>query len=1107
MLEGRKFVFKAVDVSEEQGNRAASCSRGGVLTCWSKELDELVILREGDSTDRVLVTCFNLDRPICIVNCYLASGDTKEAYERYCDDLDIITNMIIKYEESHDVIIIGDLNEDHHNRRRRKEKDMIALIENYNINDLGNDSIKYTYKNTALGHESYLDQTLLVSKENAQMSKWEEATTQVKCDHSLNVSHHVPVATSVTFQEVPQSKRLNEKDTLTPLVPMYKWKEVTTIEKNCYRKAAEDNVTLIDKDLAPIEAIPLLISALRDASDSSLPQKRFKKVTYKAKKSSPEIASAFHQQKLAYDNWVGAGKPADTDSLTIEKNMAQKHARSMVRRENAITRNNLYCEISHAYEYDRDLLHKLIKHRNRSNVSTNLINVNKILTDCTDIQRKGWANYFEDLAMPKETDSNAELLKDIKCIIDNSDEPVSITPDVLKKAIKNLNSNKAPDIFGLVAEHLKYLIDVPVVVELLCDILQYIFDMKHVSQETKLAFKIPIPKKLKEAIEMGNYRGLSLSTIIYKLIEAICIIMFEIDISEKQFDLQVGFTKGVSPFLASLLITEALADAYDCCTEVYACTLDAQKAFDVVSHPTLKVKLYNTGISKNGWGVIDQLYSDCYECVRWAGSYSRKYKVSQGVKQGGLLSAPLYKMYSNDFGCQVNKVDIGLKIGDINISTPVVADDTMLLASTPADLQTLMNFSHFNSEENYYKNHPTKSAVTILRQNKENEDSYYSWKLGDCPATQRSTSEHLGLIWSQGELAPKVDNKIALARRTSFSLTGIGIHEKGINATASLGVILCYVEPRLLTGLNATVLDSSKLKQLDRYYHKLIRQIQGLPMNIAREATYLFLNALPVVDLLNIRVLEMFGQICRLQPGHTYHDLAQRQLATKNDKSKSWFIYAAKIGSRYGLNLYAEFKEPTTKEQWKRKTKEAITSTVFKEMMDDATQKSTLNWVVNEILMKDKPHPIWEFSSSPYQAESARVRLRMLTGRYGLGLERRVYNRNADIACPICQTAAEDIVHVLTECVGICPKSRYLVKRLQDIYTAHVLQPPTTEYALTSAILNGVAYHIDVRVKYLTDGAVILPSECYEEATCITNRITRLAHERRLKAIEDKELP
>ena len=63
-------------------------------------------------------------------------------------------------------------------------------------------------------------------------------------------------------------------------------------------------------------------------------------------------------------------------------------------------------------------------------------------------------------------------------------------------------------------------------------------------------------------------------------------------------------------------------------------------------------------------------------------------------------------------------------------------------------------------------------------------------------------------------------------------------------------------------------------------------------MNVAREAVYLFINALPVEHLLNVRVLEMFGQICRLQPDHTYHKLAERQLAVKNEKSKSWFIHA-----------------------------------------------------------------------------------------------------------------------------------------------------------------------------------------------------------------------
>ena len=218
----------------------------------------------------------------------------------------------------------------------------------------------------------------------------------------------------------------------------------------------------------------------------------------------------------------------------------------------------------------------------------------------------------------------------------------------------------------------------------------------------------------------------------------------------------------------------------------------------------------------------------------------------------------------------------------------------------------------------------------------------------------------------------------------------------------------------------------------------------------------------------------MFGQICRLPPNHTYHRLAERQLVVKNNKSKSWFIYAVKIGSRYGLNLYAEFTQPSTKEQWKKKAIDSIIDTTFKEMMDDVADKSTLKWVVREIFKKDQPHPIWASSSSPYHVESARIRLRMITGRYGLGLERYVYNKKADTTCPICQ-APEDIVHMLTQCSGICCKTRTLIKRMQDIYKVHGLPPPKNEYALTSAILNGVAYHTDIHRKYSTGEVVILP--------------------------------
>ena len=451
-----------------------------------------------------------------------------------------------------------------------------------------------------------------------------------------------------------------------------------------------------------------------------------------------------------------------------------------------------------------------------------------------------------------------------------------------------------------------------------------IFDYKDVPHNMKPAFKIPIPKK-NDAIVMDLFRGLSISTILYKFLEAVNLLLYEPTINCDQNDLQFGFTRNLSPFMASLIITEALAEAHDTMTELYACSLDARKAFDVVYHPLLKLKLFKTGIPPNAWGVIDQLYSDCTEQIRWSNKYSRLYKIEQGVKQGGLMSAPLYKMYSNSFACHIRNQNIGFRIGTINVSTPIDADDTMLLANNPFELQTMMNYSNHNAGIQFFENHPTKSAVTTLLKQKHSIGVVYYWMLGEKPAIKKEMCEHLGLHWKEGELAPKVDNRITLARRTSFALTGIGIHDRGINPVASLGIIRCYVEPRLLTGLNATVLSKEKMKEMDRYYHKLMRQIRGIPMNAAREATYLFLNILPVEALHRVRIMELFGQICRLPESHTLRNIAMRQLSVKTNNSKSWFIHACVIGEYYGLNLYQEFLNTKSRLSWKNTVKKGCT--------------------------------------------------------------------------------------------------------------------------------------------------------------------------------------
>ena len=48
--------------------------------------------------------------------------------------------------------------------------------------------------------------------------------------------------------------------------------------------------------------------------------------------------------------------------------------------------------------------------------------------------------------------------------------------------------------------------------------------------------------------------------------------------------------------------------------------------------------------------------------VRWNGSLSSKLDVTDGVKQGGVLSSLLFSVYLNDLLCQLRDQNIGCHI-------------------------------------------------------------------------------------------------------------------------------------------------------------------------------------------------------------------------------------------------------------------------------------------------------------------------------------------------------------------------------------------------------------------------------------------------------------
>ena len=116
-----------------------------------------------------------------------------------------------------------------------------------------------------------------------------------------------------------------------------------------------------------------------------------------------------------------------------------------------------------------------------------------------------------------------------------------------------------------------------------------------------------------------------------------------------QSDMQFGFTEGLSPMMASLLVSEAKAESSEQKSTVYMATLDNQKAFDVVHHSILLYKLFDKNINDNAWLVIEDLYQDITSKIKWFGGLSNSFPINQGVRQGGILSTDLYKVYIDEY--------------------------------------------------------------------------------------------------------------------------------------------------------------------------------------------------------------------------------------------------------------------------------------------------------------------------------------------------------------------------------------------------------------------------------------------------------------------------
>ena len=158
--------------------------------------------------------------------------------------------------------------------------------------------------------------------------------------------------------------------------------------------------------------------------------------------------------------------------------------------------------------------------------------------------------------------------------------------------------------------------------------------------------------------------------------------------------MQRGFTCYSSPLYCALLIEEFIREATGNKQVSYTAYLDAKTAFDVVNHNNLLRKLFNYGVAGPLWNIINSFHENAASVIKWDGEMSGSINIEQGVRQEGILSADLYKVYVNQLLDRMYECGYGARIGDIICNAPTCADDLSSLSDNASELQVLCDIAY-----------------------------------------------------------------------------------------------------------------------------------------------------------------------------------------------------------------------------------------------------------------------------------------------------------------------------------------------------------------------------------------------------------------------------
>jgi len=200
---------------------------------------------------------------------------------------------------------------------------------------------------------------------------------------------------------------------------------------------------------------------------------------------------------------------------------------------------------------------------------------------------------------------------------------------------------------------------------------------------------VPIPKGRNANLTVvDNYRGITLGSVFGRLFDLIVLDRYENLLVLN--DLQFGFQRKRSTTMCTMVLKEVIAYYAENNSSTFCVFLDASKAFDRVEYCALFRQLLNRKLPGVVLRMLRNMYTGQLVHILWNGVYSNWFSISNGVKQGGIISPILFCIYIDQLLCRLQKDGTGCHVGNVFLAALAYADDIVLLAPTASAMRRLL---------------------------------------------------------------------------------------------------------------------------------------------------------------------------------------------------------------------------------------------------------------------------------------------------------------------------------------------------------------------------------------------------------------------------------